>query len=203
MRELTSHKVNGLNEVLRIAVLDEPGQGNANHLYEIGWGSGPDDLSPTNPTVISFQNGPISESGVNGISGEALLAIVEDRLLGFQSGQYACRENAIALTKLQEAMMWLQKRTRDRVARGVEMSNNIISKRLKAESEARQRMVDCAGEGCKGYPETQAKEFADYAAKLDRLVGAARKVIVEHPNVRSITKVELTAALSEIELESK
>lgn len=123
MRELTSHKVNGLNEVLRIAVLDEPGQGNANHLYEIGWGSGPDDLSPTNPTVISFQNGPIGESGVNGISGEALLAIVEDRLLGFQSGQYACRENAIALTKLQEAMMWLQKRTRDRMARGVEGTN--------------------------------------------------------------------------------
>lgn len=69
---------------------------------------------------INFQNGPIAESGVNGISNEALLAIVEDRLIGFQSGEYACRENAIALTKLQEAMMWLQKRTRDRVARGVE-----------------------------------------------------------------------------------
>lgn len=72
---------------------------------------------------INFQNGPIKESGVNGISNESLLAIVEDRLLGFQSGQFACRENAIALTKLQEAMMWLQKRTRDRVARGVEGTN--------------------------------------------------------------------------------
>lgn len=56
---------------------------------------------------------------------EALLAIVEDRLQGFQSGQYACRENALALTKLQEAMMWLQKRTRDRMARGVEGSNAV------------------------------------------------------------------------------
>jgi hypothetical protein len=69
---------------------------------------------------VRFQDGPIQETGVNGISNEALLAIVEDRLAGFQSGQYACRENAIALTKIQEAMMWLHKRTRDRAARGVE-----------------------------------------------------------------------------------
>jgi hypothetical protein len=37
--------------------------------------------------------------------------------------EFSCRENAIALTKIQEAMMWLQKRTRDRVARGVEGRN--------------------------------------------------------------------------------
>jgi hypothetical protein len=119
-RELTSHKVAGLNEVLRIKVLDEPGQGSACHSYAI------------TPTVgnasgvrIDFQNGPLSETGglPNGLSNESLLAIVEDRLLGFQSGQFACRENAVALTKLQECMMWLQKRTRDRMARGVEGTN--------------------------------------------------------------------------------
>jgi hypothetical protein len=42
---------------------------------------------------------------------------------GFQSGQFACRDNAVALTKLEEAMMWLQKRTRDRMSRGVEGVN--------------------------------------------------------------------------------
>jgi hypothetical protein len=119
-RELTSHKVNGLNEVLRIEVLDEPGQGNACHKYRVV------------PTVgnalgclVEFQNGPLQETGnvPNGLSNEALLAIVEDRLLGFQSGPFACRENAVALTKLQESMMWLQKRTRDRMARGVEGTN--------------------------------------------------------------------------------
>jgi hypothetical protein len=115
MRELTSHKVNGLNEALEIQVLDEPGQGNACHNYVIK----ADDVACS----VHFQNGPIAEAGVNGVSNEALLAIVEDRLLGFQSGQYACWENAIALTKIQEAMMWLQKRTRDRVARGVEGTN--------------------------------------------------------------------------------
>ena len=72
---------------------------------------------------LHFQNGPIKEAGFNGISVEALLAIVEDRLLGFQSGVFNCRENAVALTKIQEAMMWLQKRTRDRLARGVEGTN--------------------------------------------------------------------------------
>lgn len=118
MRELVSHKVNGLNEALIINVLDEPGPGNACHEYQIRrWEKDREDIELCN---IQFQNGPIAEAGVNGISNEALLAIVEDRLQGFQSGDYACRENAVALTKLQECMMWLQKRTRDRIARGVE-----------------------------------------------------------------------------------
>lgn len=122
IRELTSHRVNGLNEALHIGVLDEPGAGGANHRYIVFV---PNDefnqeLNSCMNQEVSFQNGPIQESGINGISNEALLAIVEDRLLGFQSGQYACRENSLALTKIQEAMMWLQKRTCDRVARGVE-----------------------------------------------------------------------------------
>lgn len=120
-RELTSHKVNGLNEALLINVLDQPGQGNACHEYQIRkWEKDQEDIELCN---IQFQNGPIQEFGVNGISGEALLAIVEDRLLGFQSGPFACRENAVALTKIQEAMMWLQKRTLDRMRRGVEGTN--------------------------------------------------------------------------------
>lgn len=118
MRELTSHKVNGLNEAIAIAVCDEPGPGNACHSYVMSYSV--KDSTEHVLVPIRFQNGPIAESGVNGISNESLLAIVEDRLLGFQSGPYACRENAVALTKLQEAMMWLQKRTRNRVARGVE-----------------------------------------------------------------------------------
>lgn len=122
MRKLVSHKVNGLNEDLDIEVLDERGAGNANHEYVISYclnpGTADGGVSPM--CRVSFQNGPIKEAGINGISNEALLAIVEDRLLGFQSGDYACRENAVALTKLQECMMWLQKRTMDRMRRGVE-----------------------------------------------------------------------------------
>lgn len=126
MRELSSHKVNGLNEVLRIEVLDGPGAGNACHVYGIT--SNEPRTADTPPAVtlpVRFQNGPIAEAGVNGVSNEALLAIVEDRLKGFQSGPYACRENAIALTKLQEAMMWLKSRTEQRVARGVEGTSTV------------------------------------------------------------------------------
>lgn len=126
MRTLTTHKVNGLNEALAINVLDEPGSGGACHLYEILI---PDSV-PTKPGVtvycgIQFQNGPIqTPADMNGISGEALLAILIDRMQCFQTGPYACRENALALTKLEEAMFWLQKRTRDRMLRGVEGTHN-------------------------------------------------------------------------------
>ncbi len=128
MRKLTDHKVNGLNEALDIIVTDEPGQGNANHEYTIHLMASPDPAEPKITSKrwqqeISFQNGPIKEAGINGISNEALVAIVCDRLRGFQSGPFACRENALALTKLEESQMWLQKRTRDRVARGVEGTN--------------------------------------------------------------------------------
>lgn len=120
MRNITSHMVNGLNEAICIDVLDEPGAGGANHEYQIRGFQGPIDHHPIATTAIHFQNGPIAENGYNGISNEALLAIVEDRLKGFQSGRYACRENALALTHLQESMHWLHHRTRERVARGVE-----------------------------------------------------------------------------------
>lgn len=116
-RQLTSHKVNGLNESLRIEVLDEPGAGGACHEYviRVPLGGG---VSRTD--AILFQKGPIAEEGVNGISNEALLAIVEDRLKSFQNSPYMCRENALALTHIQDAMHWLHHRTRERVARGVE-----------------------------------------------------------------------------------
>jgi hypothetical protein len=125
MRTLTTHKLNGLNDALEITANDEPGQGGASHSYTIFVDETRVKLPPgvTVHQGVQFQNGPILEAGVNGISQEALLAVVIDRLQSFQAGPYACRENAIALTSCEEAMMWLQKRTRDRLARGVEGTN--------------------------------------------------------------------------------
>ena len=123
MRELTSHRVNGLNEAIDIHVMDEPGQGGACHEYYLSVGREPfvgPGCSPVVSQSIKFQNGPIKEFGVNGISQEALLAVVEDRLVSFQAGPFACRENAIALTRVQDAMHWLMHRTRQRMARNVE-----------------------------------------------------------------------------------
>lgn len=69
---------------------------------------------------INFQHGPVCEEGINGVTNESLLAIVADRLQRFQRGPMPCRENAIALTKIEEALHWLQTRTRRRLAAGVE-----------------------------------------------------------------------------------
>ena len=123
MREITTHKLNGLNDAITITTRDEPGSGGAHHLYRLEYDNekwGPDKNSMRQTHEIAFQKGPIKEAFVNGISNEALLAIVIDRIQCFQSGEYKCRENAIALTHLEDAMHWLQHRTRQRLTRGVE-----------------------------------------------------------------------------------
>ena len=43
-----------------------------------------------------------------------------ERLKCFQNSEFSCNENAMAIIKLEEALMWLRKRTMDREARGVE-----------------------------------------------------------------------------------
>lgn len=113
MRQINSHKVNPANDVIGITVLDEPGQGGANHEYAVK-------ISDDKTTIISFQNGPINEVGVNGITQEVLIAILIDRLQSFQNGPFKCRENAIALTHLETAKLWLFSRTLERMQRGVE-----------------------------------------------------------------------------------
>lgn len=93
---------------------DYIGPGNAHHVYVIKKKEGEQMLA------VFFQNGPIKEAGVNGVMDENLIAIVIDRLEGFQSGRYACEENQQALNHLESALNALQDRTRKREARGVE-----------------------------------------------------------------------------------
>lgn len=129
MRELKDHIITSGDNDLQITVVDEKGAGGANHRYEI---TGFDTSTNTSHTdkegygskfsrlLVLFQNGTIPENGVNGITQEALLAIVIDRLRCFQAGEFACRENDMALMHLEEAMHWLQQRTIFRMRRGVE-----------------------------------------------------------------------------------
>src|SRR5690625_6470008 len=69
---------------------------------------------------IHFQEGPIKEHGRNGIHNEELIAMVICRLEHFNNSEFRCRENSMAITKLEEAVMWLRKRTMGREQRGVE-----------------------------------------------------------------------------------
>lgn len=124
MRTITDHIVSGdsVNHQVSITVIDEPGAGGANHAYHIDWPTadgGMNDLLP-NCLTARFQNGPIKEFGVNGITQEALLAIVIDRLKSFQNGPFACHDNGTALNHCETALNVLQNRTRARIARGVE-----------------------------------------------------------------------------------
>ena len=74
---------------------------------------------------IHFQEGPIKECGVNGCANEDLLIMVVRRLEGFQQSEFACRENALALTHIEKALLWLRKRTMGREARGVECTHTV------------------------------------------------------------------------------
>ncbi len=70
--------------------------------------------------LIEFQHGAVCEAGVNGVTNEALLAIVAHRLQGFQDGPMACPENREALLYVLGAICQLHNRTRRRLAAGVE-----------------------------------------------------------------------------------
>lgn len=113
MREITTHHNNRANTELNLVAVDEPGPGGANHVYAIYVGD-------FKMAELVFQNGPILEAGVNGLTHEVLLAVILDRLSAFQQGDFRCRENALAITKLEEAIHWLNHRTQDRINRGVE-----------------------------------------------------------------------------------
>ena len=114
MRKITDHVYTTSDAKIDISVMDDPGPGGANHYYAVDVGG------TENGFDVRFQNGPVAENGVNGITQETLIAIAIDRLRCFQAGSFACRENALALTKLEEAMHWLHSRTRSRQARNVE-----------------------------------------------------------------------------------
>ena len=100
----------------------DPQAGNMSHDYDVTL------TTPGGGQIVNrlhFQHGPIAEAGVNGITNEALLTIVRDRLEGAQTGDFRCRENALAITAIEEASLWLAKRTLDRMSRGVEGQNKV------------------------------------------------------------------------------
>lgn len=137
VRTINGHEGSALNNAIKI-LADARDENGGSHVYWITVGKYAD-ADPEDPIIaavnaIRFQNGPLKEAGHNGISDEALIAIVIDRLEGFQQGpinepgargKYNSRYNALAITKLEEALMWLQKRTTDRQRRGVEGTHQV------------------------------------------------------------------------------
>ena len=55
----------------------------------------------------------------DGTTNEEVLGVLINRM-NYLQAKFPCRENAIVITKLEESLMWLNKRTADRVKRNVE-----------------------------------------------------------------------------------
>jgi len=110
----------GTQKHTKIVIEDEPHPVNgANHEYAVIGAKDPLGQNTSFARMI-FQTGPVKEAGVNGCHHEDLLNIVLHRLETYQAGKFKCRENALAITKIEEALHWLNHRTRQREERGVE-----------------------------------------------------------------------------------
>lgn len=76
--------------------------------------------------VVSFrvQSDPIKEVGVNGLQASDMLHYVKC-LFESLNDAFPCRENALTITKIEEAIHWQEARTRDRLKRQVEGENKL------------------------------------------------------------------------------
>ena len=77
--------------------------------------------------TIAWQNGPLGRDEgrqkPNGAFVEDIIDAARQRIEFYQNAKdkkFACKENAMAITKLEEALLWLDKRTQDRERRKVE-----------------------------------------------------------------------------------
>lgn len=107
----------------RIFHEDEP-KFNAPHHFEIH-GTPQGDETSGFLQKIDFQEGPINEVGVNGVTNEDLIACVIARLEGFQNSPFKSDDNQRAIVSLEDALSALGNRTRARLERGVEGTNTV------------------------------------------------------------------------------
>lgn len=117
IRELTSHKIDQANKALDVLVLDEAAESGASHHYSIRLPMDTANGIPLMSFELIFQNGPIA-NGINGVTNEALLAIVLDRLEGFQKGPFAQPFNDAAIDHLEQAQQALRLCAEQRQASG-------------------------------------------------------------------------------------
>ena len=107
-----AHKLNNIYS------LDDIGPGNAYHRYEVYRINS--DTDETCVGMIQMQKGPRNNSdSIPGCIDSDLLEIVRDRLKQFQTSEFACEENNIALQHVESALWYLNKRVQKRAERGI------------------------------------------------------------------------------------
>ncbi len=97
--------------------VDAESANNPSHHYRVY--SSNDPATAKRLLELDFQKGPLSECGLNGVSTGTILNILIDHLNRFQQGPFRSRENALVITHLEEALMWLKSREFERAQRGV------------------------------------------------------------------------------------
>ena len=97
MREITEHRCGvGVDELLRLEHDPESG---VYHFYAKNFGEW------QRLVEIGYQEGTVKESGPKGVSNQLLLATIIDRLRHSDTE----RENVVALTHLETALLWMKK----------------------------------------------------------------------------------------------
>lgn len=76
-------------------------------------------VAGANVTDVRFQMGGVADNGVNGLTNEALLAILIHRTKLLDS-KFGCDENKRAIQHMEEALVNLEVRSARRIVRGVE-----------------------------------------------------------------------------------
>ena len=73
---------------------------------------------------IKWQDGPLGRGDErqqpNGAFVEGVIEAALERLKFYQGSKFKCEENACAISSLENALIWLDHRTKDRESRGVE-----------------------------------------------------------------------------------
>ena len=110
MRIHTDHNGVYVNAISKLSNGDDV----EGHQYTVTYGA--------NTTTVLFQRGPVKEQGVNGLTNEALLAILIHRTK-FLDSKFGCDENKRAIQHMEEALVNLEVRTARRMVRGVEGTN--------------------------------------------------------------------------------
>lgn len=80
--------------------------------------------------IVNWQNGPLGRppKPATGAFVEDVIEAARQRLEFYQKasgGKFACRENALAITKLEESLHWLTARRMEREARGVQGEHKV------------------------------------------------------------------------------
>lgn len=92
------------------------------HRYEVSNFEQPE---ATGQTIQFIEKMPISEGSsqlktvCDGTTNEEVMRVIIDRMQSLQA-KFPCKENAVALTHFETGLLWLEKRTAERKARGVE-----------------------------------------------------------------------------------